>query len=129
MKIPDSLRAAMLNVIKNDILAGTKKIQFYDDSAVKLAEFDFLAIDTFTAEQTYLLIKRLTTSTNSDLISAVDTSGTVTNFIIPTNAYGNITGTVGAIGTSTDIQFTSTTWVADAVIRISNIKMILEQGS
>jgi len=128
MKVPDNLRSDMLGVIKTDVLAGVKKIQFYNDAALLLAEMGYSEIDSIAASQTYLRFKRITGATTSDLITTVAATGIVSNFKIPTNTYGNITGSVGSIGTQTDIQFTAVSWVANSIIRISDLIMILEQG-
>jgi len=131
MRLSNNLRGAMLDVIKDDLTdaLSPKKIEFYDASSVLLAEIDFADVELETAEQTYLRIKRLASSIDSDLIGTVDASGEVSNFAIPMKTYADITGSVGAIGSQTDIQFNNLSWVINAIIRISDLKIILEQGS
>jgi len=130
MRLPDQLRADMLDVIKVDLESlPSMKIKFYNDSSILLAEIEFSEIDLEIAEQTYLRPKRLITSTDSDLIGTVSASGVVSNFIIPMNSYGDITGSVGAIGSQSDIKFNNLSWAINAIIRIPDLKIIIEQGT
>lgn len=126
----------MLDILRDSITNASistpnkKKIFFYDASDVELVAIEFDDMQAVAAGdgKSYEFI---TSSGSNQLSAEISNSGTVFKFKIFGYDGGDIDaidGTVGVSGSSADIKFNSTVWIAGQLVDLSNVTIKFEQG-
>jgi hypothetical protein len=135
MKLDRTMRDVMLSKVSEALLNGSSKlIKFYDASDVLLCNLEYIDLITDNSGDRRALKFKSPDLTYS-LRSTAVASGRVSYFTIDGTPDGKphlnimIRGSVGGVGSTADIKFNRLDWSSNTTITLTDLSLIMLQGS
>lgn len=133
MNTANELKKAMLKVCSDSILdvpSNPKLIEFMSSSGVLMCGVQYTDMVPGTGPNSGKYIF-LGPGNNPTIRGVVVAAGTVTNFRISgtvgtTFIQSTLSGSVGAVGSKSDIIFNKTLWVPGTTVRLRNLALFLK---